>query len=64
MNLHLKTLAYIIGFVGVIVLTIISAQHYPVFTITGIAIFLLIAFYNLIYSMLKIEQSIDELKKR
>lgn len=64
MNLHLKTLLMIVGFVGIGVLVSVSAQHYPILTLIVVAIAMFAAFYNLIYSLLKIEQSIDELKNK
>lgn len=64
MSLHLKTILFIVAFIGIAVLVTISAKHFPIFTIIAVSLFMFVAFYNLIYSMLKIEQSIDELKKR
>lgn len=64
MNLHFKTLLTIAVFVGIGVLVSISAQHYPILTLMAVAIAMFAAFYNLVYSLLKIEQSIDELKKK
>ena len=64
MNLHFKTLLTIAVFVGIGILVSISAQHYPILTLVAVAIAMFAAFYNLVYSLLKIEQSIDELKKK
>jgi hypothetical protein len=64
MNLHLKTILTILAFIAIGVVVSISAQHFPIFTIFAVAIFLFVAFYNLIYSLHKIERSINELRNK
>lgn len=64
MNLHLKTALFILSFVCIGIVVTISAHNFPFTTLAVVAVTLFIAFYNLIYSLLKIEKSIDELKKK
>lgn len=64
MNLHFKTALTIISFIAIGVIVSISAKHFPIVTLIVVAVAMFAAFYNLIYSLLKIEQSIDELKNK
>lgn len=62
MNLHLLTLLYILGFAVMAVLIALGLDNFPILTLSAVAIFLFVAFYNLVYTLLKIEQSIKEIK--
>ena len=63
MNLHIKTVIFILGVVGIGAIVLLGMQHFPLFTLTTIVLASFAVFYNLIYSFLKIEQSIEELKR-
>jgi hypothetical protein len=64
MNTHLKTILFMAAFVCVSVLIAVGMKYIPVFTIIVLSIFMFAAFYNLIYSLIKIEESIEHLKNK
>lgn len=64
MNLHLVTIIYICAFIGVSALIAFGISIYPIFTLTTFGIVMFASFYHLIYSFLKMEHSIKELKKQ
>lgn len=64
MNLHFKTLIYLVAFISIAILVALSMQHFPIFTGTAVAIFMFIAFYNIVYCFLKMEQTLDQIKDK
>ena len=64
MNAHLKTILLMAAFVCVASLIAVGMNYIPVFTIIVVSIFMFAAFYNLIYSLIKVEESIEQLKNK
>lgn len=64
MNLHLTTCLYIAGFVAVVSLVAFGLNTFPTFTLVVFGSAMFAAFYHLIYSMVKLERDIEELKSK
>jgi len=64
MNAHLKTILLMAAFVCIASLIAVGMNYIPVFTIIVVSIFMFAAFYNLIYSLIKVEESIEQLKNK
>lgn len=62
MNLHLVTIAYISTFIGVSALIAVGLNTYPIFTLTTFGLIMFAAFYHLVYTFVKLEQTMKELK--
>ena len=64
MNLHLTTCLYIAGLVAVVALVAFGLNTFPTFTLVVFGTFMFAAFYHLIYSLIKLERDIENLKAK
>jgi hypothetical protein len=64
MNLHLTTCLYIAGFVAVVSLIAFGLNTFPTFTLVVFGCAMFAAFYHLVYSFVKLERTIEELKAK
>jgi uncharacterized membrane protein len=64
MNLHLITIGYLSGFIAVCLLIAWGLNVYPVFTLTTFALVMFGAFYHLVYTFVKLEQTMKEFKSK
>jgi len=62
MNLHLVTIAYLSVFIGVCALIALGLNTYPTFTLTTFGLVMFASFYHLVYTFVKLEQTMKELK--
>jgi hypothetical protein len=63
MNLHFVTIIYISVFIGTSLLIAWGLGTYPIFTMTTFSLIMFAAFYHLVYTFLKLEQTMKDLKK-
>ena len=63
MNLHLLTIGYLSAFIATCLLIAWGLNEYPVFTLTTFGLVMFGAFYHLVYTFVKLEQIMKELKK-
>jgi hypothetical protein len=63
MKLHIITVAYICLFVVVSLLIAWGLGTYPIFTMITFGLVMFAAFYHLIYTFVKTEQILKDLKK-
>ena len=64
MNLHLTTCLYIAGFIAIMSLIAFGLNTFPTFTLIVFGAFMFAAFYHLIYTMVKLERDIENLKAK
>lgn len=63
MNLHVITIVYLSAFIGACMLIAWGLSAYPIFTLTTFGLVMFAAFYHLVYTFVKLEKTMKELKK-